>query len=205
VIENSAGGTKVDFFQERRISYQVDLWDEGAAEGSTELELTNDAPTSGQPVYVIGPDPGFAKVGEDVQLVTMYCVACRLEEAHRDGRRIAVSTGTEGGLTYYRDYFGTPSGTTRRLDMTWYIPDAWEGDAGGGRYRLVVFAQSTIRPTRLDVAITVPDGMHIESASPGMRIDGETAVFEGVAPNRLELEVRFAPSVLGRLWGAITP
>ena len=204
VVENSAGGTKVDFFEDRVIAYHVDLWSDGAAEGSASLELTNDAPTSGQPAYVVGPNPGFARLGEDSQLVTLYCRTCQLEEARRGGERIGVETGTERGLTYYRDYFRTPRGSTSRLETTWYIPEAWVGDGTGGTYRLTILGQNTIRPTELEFSVTAPDGMHIVSASPEMRIEGETAFYEGVSKRRLDVEVTFQPPLLVRLWRAVT-
>lgn len=204
VVENSAGGTKVDYFQEREVSYEVDLWPGGAAEGTVTVSLTNGAPTTGQPRYVIGPRPGFARLGEDSQIVSVYCAACRLERARRDGTPIAVGTGTELGLTFYRDFFRTPSGGSRRLELTWYLPEGWEGDATGGVYRLTFLGQTTIRPAPLTVEITAPDGMRIVSASPGVRIEGDTAMWEGVPSRRLELEVEFQPSWPVRLWRALT-
>src|SRR6266508_6411079 len=52
---NSAAGSKVDFYEQRDIRYSVVLDGDGSARATLELALSNHAPTSGQPAYVIGP------------------------------------------------------------------------------------------------------------------------------------------------------
>jgi hypothetical protein len=70
IVENSSGGTKVDFYQDRDVDYRVELWSDGSGQGTAGVRLTNEAPTSGEPRYVIGPRPGFADAGEGRQLVS---------------------------------------------------------------------------------------------------------------------------------------
>jgi hypothetical protein len=205
VIENSAGGTKVDPYEDREISYRVDLWPGGAAQLAASIRLTNHAPDSGLPRYVIGPHPGFAAAGEGVQLVTVYCgPGCRLQEARRDGSPIALWTGTELGLRYFRDYFGTPSGATSELDLRLYEPSAWSGGPTGGTYHLRFLNQTTVRPTHLDLEIHPPAGMRIVEAGPEVRLEEGVARWSGTPGRILEIWVRFEPPPLIRWWRALT-
>lgn len=195
VVENSAGGTKVDFYQDRSVSYTVRLGPGGSAQAVGEVQLANNAPTKGQPRYVIGPCPGFTtEPGESGQLLNVYCGAgCHLESAYRDGKRIALWTGSELGHPFYQDYFRTLSGKTSDLKLALYLPHAWQREGSGGVYRLAFLNQTTIRPTRLRIEVHAPEGAHIVGASPSMRIEGDSAVWEGIPGRRLELEVRFEP------------
>ena len=52
---NSAAGSKVDFYQDRDLRYAIDLQSDGFGVADLDVTLHNDAPTTGQPGYVIGP------------------------------------------------------------------------------------------------------------------------------------------------------
>ena len=72
VIVNSGSGSKVDYYANREVDYDVQLGGSGEAIATTEVRIRNDAPTSGVPGYVIKPladgDPG-----DNIALVTMSC------------------------------------------------------------------------------------------------------------------------------------
>ena len=195
VVENSSGANKVDFYQDRSVAYTVRLGPGGSAEVTTDVKLTNNAPTTGQPGYVIGPHPRYtSEPGESGQLMNVYCGAgCQLEAAYRDGTRIALWTGSELGHPFYQDYFRTLSGEISDLQLTLYLPNAWQREGSGGVYRLTFLNQTTVRPTELTVEVDAPAGAHIVETSPWMRIEGDSAVWTGIPGRRLELEVRFEP------------
>jgi hypothetical protein len=194
VVENSSAANKVDFFQDRAVSYEVRLGADGSAHAVTDVRLINHAPTSGQPSYVIGPRPGISKVGESGQLVNVYCgPGCTLEEAHRDGSRIALWSGSELGHPFYQDYFRTPSGETSDLSLGLFLPSAWQRVDREGIYRLTVLSQLSVRPTTLRIEIVVPAGTHITSTSPSVHVEGDSAVWEGTPTRRMHLEVTFGP------------
>jgi hypothetical protein len=205
-VENSSGGNKVDFYQDRSVSYDIELWSDGSAKGTADVQLTNNAPTTGEPRYVIGPRPGYVRAGESGQLVNVYCGAgCKLMEAHLDGTRVALWGGSELGHPFLQDYFRTPSGATSDLELTWFLPEAWQGDSSGGSYRLTFLNQGTIRPATVQVRIHAPDGMHLVETSPAMQVvEGDTAIWSGTPSRRLELEVTFQPSLLVRVWNELT-
>jgi hypothetical protein len=194
VVENSSGANKVDFYQDRSVSYEVTLGPDGSAHALTDVRFVNHAPTSGQPAYVIGPRPGISKVGESGQLVNVYCgPGCTLEQAHRDGSRIALWSGSELGHPFYQDYFRTPSGETSDLSLALFLPTAWERVGQEGIYRLTVLSQPSVRPTTLRIVVDVPSGTHITSTSPSVHVDGDSAVWEGTPTRRMQLEVTFGP------------
>jgi hypothetical protein len=213
VVVNSAAGSKVDFYQERDIRQSVVLGDDGSAASTLDLVLRNHAPTSGEPRYVIGPfHPGHVgpilnrlTAGDSVALVNVYCGAdCVPNDARIDGAPIAVRSPKDLGIRYVQAYYAIPSGQERSLQVSWDDPDAWEGNSSGGIYRLTFANQVTIRPSTVRIRIQPPDGMRIVSASSPMRIVGGSAVYEGNAGSRLDLDVAFAPALADRLWRNVT-
>lgn len=194
VVENSSAANKVDFYQDRSVSYEIRLGADGSAHAITDVRFVNHAPTSGQPSYVIGPRPGISEVGESGQLVNVYCgPGCALERAHRDGERIALWDGRELGYPFYQDYFSTPSGDTSELSLGVFLPDAWQEVGDEGLYRLTVISQVSVRPTTLAVEVVAPPGTRITSTSPSLRVEGGSAVWEGTPSRTMRFEVTFAP------------
>jgi hypothetical protein len=206
VVENSSGGNKVDFYEDRSVTYEVWLWSDGSARATATVRLTNHAPTSGLPKYVLGPLEGFSEAGESAQIVSVYCgPGCRLERAERDGARIGVEEGSELGHTFFRDDSRTPSGATSELGLTWYLPAAWEGGSLGGVYRLTLVDQPTIRPDAVELIVHLPSGMHVSTTTPTMDTTEGVAIWEGTLDGGLEIEVTFRPAPLVRLWRILSP
>lgn len=205
VVVNSAAGNKVDYFQERTVTYTVRLGDGGTAEAGANIRLENHAPTSGQPRYVLGPHVRRLEAGDSVPLLNVYCgPGCRLRDAERNGQEVEVGSGTDLGHPFFQDYFEIPSGRSADVALSWSLSDAWEGNSSGGTYRLTVLSQTPVRPTDLRVEVRAPEGMQIVRTSDSMRMEGGEAVWEGNPPRRLELEVAFRPPLLVRLWRDVT-
>ena len=213
VVVNSAAGSKVDFYQERNLSYAVRLDDDGSAAAEFELTLRNDAPTSGQPPYVIGPfrseNAGSIlrslEAGESVALVNVYCGAdCIPLSARMDGVPVEVTTDVDLGMRYIQDYYSIRSGEQKTLQLSWDEPSAWAGNGSGGTYRMTFTNQITIRPATLHLRIEPPDGMRIVSASPPLRIVGGAAVYDGEPGPRLDVAIEFGPPLPVRLWRNVT-
>jgi Protein of unknown function (DUF4012) len=201
VVENNGSGNKLDFYTTRSVTYDVRLGRGGTAQATVGVSIENDSPDVGLPAYVIGPFPGVSAAGEIVPILNLYCAAtCTVPALERDGTPADLRRGTELGYPFAQHYFRVPSGTTAQLDYSLTLDHAWDGNDSGGTYRLTYLAQTTIRPTSLRIDVVVPPGMKVIEATEPMRIEGDRAVFEGVPPRRLEIEVRFAPSLPLRLW-----
>ena len=215
VVVNSGAGSKVDFYQERSIDYDVELSEDGSASAVLDLTLQNDAPVSGQPPYVIGPFRSLGEgagpilpnlvAGESVALVNVYCGAdCVPQEAHVDGAPVSVRTNVDLGMRYVQHYFSIRSGERRTLRLGWGDPGAWDGNSSGGTYDLTFTNQITIRPSRLSLTITPPQGMRLVSVSAPLRIEGNSAVYQGEPGPRLDVEIEFGPPLSVRLWRNVT-
>jgi uncharacterized protein DUF4012 len=207
VVTNSASGTKLDFYQERTVSYEVFLGPVGSASATLEVGLTNDSPTAGLPKYVIGPFPGFGReAGENIAVVHLYCdVGCVLRDAIRAGERVRLGRFEQEGYPLFEDYVRSAPGETATITTELFLPEAWEGDEeAGGTYHLTLRNQQTIRPTQVRVVIGLPDGMQLTSSTPGLRSEEGLVVYEGSPSGDLELEVSFAPPLPIRVWRQLT-
>jgi hypothetical protein len=205
VVTNSASGTKLDFYQQRTVSYAVQLGGGGTASAELTVELTNDSPTSGFPPYVIGPYKQYStRAGENVAVVDMYCgVGCALESAARGGEPVELARYRLGPYAYYEDYVRTASGETASISANLVLAHAWDGNESGGAYRLSFIGQTTIRPTRLRVSIAAPEGMRFTSFDERLSRDGDRLVYEGTPAGDLDLDVSFAPSLPVRIWRSL--
>jgi hypothetical protein len=205
VVTNSASGTKLDFYQQRTVTYDIRLGPTGTATAALRVELFNDSPTSGYPKYVIGPFRHFSsQPGENLAVVDLYCDAgAVLREATRDGQIVELDRNEQQGYPFFEDYARTASGDTATIDADLLLTRAWDGDETGGTYELSFLGQTTIRPTLVKVAIDPPDGMRFTSASDELSARGDRLVYEGKPDGNLDLRATFAPSLPVRLWREI--
>jgi hypothetical protein len=201
VHQDDATGSKVGFYASREVEHAVTLGGRGEAIATTTLTIGNDAPESGQPRYVVGPFVDDLEAGDNRALTKVSChEPCTLVGAEADGEPIGLVAGSERGVAWFRDFGTVPAGATRELTATTRTEDVWEGNGSGGVYRLTVLGQTTIRPTELTVTVAPPDGTEVVWTSEDMTIADGVATWEGEAPNRLELEVRFRAPLPLRWW-----
>lgn len=205
VAVNNGSASKIDYYATRKIRYDVTLGGDGEAIASLRTSIRNDAPTTGAPRYVLGPFADGATAGDQIPLWTTWChMPCDLLEATRDGEPIGVVSGSEAGLDWYRDYRTIPAGQTGTLALSWRTEGVWEGNSSGGRYRLTLLGQPTLRPTEVTVTITAPAGTTIAWTSEPMSVTRDTATWHGELESTRELEVRFQAPVPLRWWRNVT-
>lgn len=202
VITNSASGTKLDFYQQRTVTYDVHLGPEGTATASLQVDLLNDSPTSGYPPYVIGPFKTYSrKPGQNVAVIDLYCdKGCVLQGATQGGRPVELGRYAQEGYPFFEDYVRTSSGDTATIAADLLLTQAWAGTDTGGTYRLSFIGQTTIRPTQVRVVVTPPDGMRFTSWGDSFSRDGDRLIYEGHPSGNLDLEATFAPSLFVRIW-----
>ena len=206
VVTNSASGTKLDFYQERTVTYDVRLRGGGTAAATLTVDMLNDSPTSGLPPYVIGPYKDYStRAGENVAVVDLYCDrGCALRNATRGGEPVELSRYRMDGYPFFEDYVRTASGDTASITADLVLTQAWDGDDRGGRYRLSFIRQTTIRPTTVRVSISPPEGMRFTSWDDQLALDGVRLVYEGTPSGNLDLEASFAPPLPIRIWRTLT-
>lgn len=196
VVGNNAAANKVDFYMHRRVRYDVELQTDGSVDGQATVTLTNEAPTSGQPRYVIGPNAVEGiKAGENSTILAVYCAPdCQLDSFHRDGTEQPVGTEREFGRPVFTSNERLESGETTELSYRWTVPEVWQG-GNAGTYRLVFDEQPQIHPTELEIRFTVPDGAEVVDASAGFEQRERTLVWTGQPSAREIYEVQLAPAI----------
>ena len=205
VFTSDASGTKVDYFVERDIRYEITLGAEGSASVQASVAFSNRAPADAEPSYALGPYPGTGLgVGEALPFVSIYCAArCEMTGATEDDGPIGFEVHGELGLTSLHRYARVGPQEMRTLALGLRVRRAWLGNDVEGVYRLTLRTQATITPTRATVVIRPPKGMEIVSASPGSEVRGGEARWSGRSGTSTELFVRFRRPLADRVWRAL--
>jgi len=206
VFASNADGTKIDYYVKRSLSYHVTLEAGGSSNARVQVSAENAAPANPERSYVFGPYPGTGlEPGVSAAFVTAYCASgCALEDATLHGRPQGLEAHTERSLTVLSTYVETEPGATSELGLGLRRPDAWTGDQLGGTYHLRVRAQPAVQPTHGTISIQAPPGTGIVDTTPGMRVEGSLATWEGDLDAVQDFEIRFQRPPLGRLWDLLS-
>jgi hypothetical protein len=161
VVTNSGSANKIDYYVDRRVEHRVTLLEDGATRNELEVTLANQAPTSGPPSYVIGPNNPSLDAGDLLSSVTVYASpGARFTSAPPASEDLPAFTETELGRSVHEGWTRLASGEQTTRAYTWVTPDAWElTDDGLLRYELLFQGQTTIRPTEVALRITLPEGL----------------------------------------------
>ncbi len=179
VAANSAANAKVDFYTEREVVYDVTLLPDGAASGEVTVTFVNNAPDSGFPSHVLGPNVPGLGVGDNRLVVGIYCAtSCELGAASGGiaGRATAEEELGHPVAGFWVEVGG--QGGTAEVQASWIVADAWEDVDGELVYRFMWQDQTTIPTTSLRVVVALPEGAKVREASDGVEILGGQAVFE---------------------------
>jgi hypothetical protein len=162
LVTDNASQSKIDWFLHRAVDYHL-RYDPatGSADGTITVTLTNDAPASGEPAYVLGGDvapPGYSR-----QIVQVYS-PLDLVSATVDGRPppgpSVRSLGGPGNWAHELDVAVPPKATlTIALHVTGHLA------APGGRLTLDLVRQSAVRPDYVTVNLDVAKGWHIAAGN----------------------------------------
>ena len=113
----NAAANKIDGYLQRRASYEPSTDPvTGESTGTLTVELTNTAPASGLPEYVLGNAVGLP-AGTSRLYVSFY-TPMLLRSVTRDGEEVDVQPTTEVGWNVYSRYVNIPVGETVRLVYT---------------------------------------------------------------------------------------
>ncbi|MGH8974931.1 MAG: DUF4012 domain-containing protein, partial [Acidimicrobiia bacterium] len=187
LVTNNASENKADWFLRRALDYHL-RYDPatGAAEATVTVTLTNDAPSSGLPDYVLGGR--VVPRGHNRQIVQVY-TPLDLVDATVDGRPPPAgrrSLGAPGSWAHELDVVVPPgSATTIELRLA--------GRLAGppGRWSLAVGRQAAVHPDDVTVTLDVADGWRIDATDGGLTGRGHTATarWEHGRNVRLEAEM----------------
>jgi hypothetical protein len=195
VAMNDGSATKLDFYAQRRIDYEVDLLRHGRASGRLSVTVGNEAPAEGRVRHIIGPNVEGLAPGEMRLLASAFCApTCRVTEDPRgdDGR---PSISREQDFVFVDSWVRIPSGEQAVLNYAWETDGAWEELDGDVVYRLSYDDQVTIRPTPLRIRVHVPEGFEPVALPEGARVEDGAVVWEREGERGdVELHLRFRPT-----------
>ena len=135
VSSNNGSGNKIESFLERRISYDARVNEStGDVAATLTIELTNTAPTTGYPDYVIGNLLDLP-TGTNRMVLDVHTVL-QVQTAAVDGENFTVDTLPELGYNVWTTTLEIPPGS----DVTIVLQLA--GNVGPGQYRLVYRPQA---------------------------------------------------------------
>ncbi|MDX2379950.1 MAG: DUF4012 domain-containing protein [Acidimicrobiia bacterium] len=151
VTSNNMAGNKIDSFLERTIEYRprVDQAT-GRVDSTVTVTLTNTAPRSGLPDYVIGAIAEIPK-GTNRTLVELF-TPLDLIDATVGGGATAPQVGSELAHNVYSQQIDIAAGDTVVLEYE------LSGGIGRGEYRLAYRPQPLPRPDRLIIDATTTAG-----------------------------------------------
>jgi hypothetical protein len=155
-------GNKIDAFLSKRITYTGTASD-GKVDADLQVDLTNAAPASGLPDYVIGSfvQPGPPR-GTNKMSVFVY-TAVPAREVAVDGKPVEVSTGrTAGGWYVHQLVVSVPAGKTATITL--HV----EGELAPGPYSLRVEPGGGAIPDDVTVDIAV-GAKRLESGGTAVR------------------------------------
>lgn len=117
VTVTNAGGSKIDTFLDRRFDYRSSTDPStGLTSATLGVDLSNSAPTSGLPDYVIGNELGLPP-GTSRLYVSFYS-ALELTSATLDGQPVSLAESTEHGWKVYSGFVELPAGATGHFQLT---------------------------------------------------------------------------------------
>ncbi len=161
VTFNNAGNSKIDYYLDGAMSYDVTT-SEGGASAVLTLDLTNGAPSAGLPFYVIGNNLD-KPLGTSTLYVSVYS-AVPFSSATLDGEPIEMESGAEAGWAVASAFVELSSKESARLVVRFEGVPAADGP-------VAVRVPATVRPLPLTVTVdgTIRGGGPIESAGESRR------------------------------------
>jgi hypothetical protein len=171
LVTDNASQSKIDWYLRRSVDYHL-RYDPGSgrADGTVRVTLTNDAPASGEPAYVLGGD--VAPAGYSRQIVQLY-TPLDLSSATVDGHPPPVgsvrSLGESGNRAHEFDVAVPPkSSLTIELHLSGRL-----GAPGTGQLAVDLDHQPAVHPDHVTLTLDLAGGWRINGGSLNSR--GTTA------------------------------
>lgn len=165
VTTTNAAGNKIDLFMQRTLDYDV-TWDPatGRIAATATITLTNQAPPSGLPDYLIGnllgaaPEVALPK-GWNKTFITLY-TPWDHTEVTLDGEPVGLERFDELGRRALSTFVAIGPGATRTLVVR------LEGVLPGPTYRLDLAAQPLVTPEGASVRVVVRGAEGLRATGP---------------------------------------
>ena len=142
-------GNKIDLFLERTVEYTAEVAEDGRLTSRLRLDVTNTAPASGLPDYVIGSALATDRPATGTNLSTvMIYTPYEMQSLTVDGVPRAPLPSSDGGLLVFQVELALGPGQTNRIEAT------FEGTAPEGPYVLRYLPAPLVVPDRVSYSLS---------------------------------------------------
>jgi YD repeat-containing protein len=197
VTLNSGTASKVDYFGRHRIDHEVRLLADGSTRNELTLAIANEAPSEGQPEYVIGPTNPTLDAGDNLLNVSLHLARpAQFIETPDAWGDLPTVTETELGHPVHDSWVRIPSGESDERRYQWRTPNAWRvTSAGNAAYELVLQVPPTVARMDVTIRVRIPEGLEVVDLPEGAEISEGAVVWHGRVRGedvRLPLEFRMS-------------
>jgi hypothetical protein len=198
LVVNNGGANKVDFYAQRSIELETELFADGVARSDLRFVLENDAPSEGRTKYVIGPNNPTLEAGDNLANISVYLgpnAEFTTVPTTSDGPSYLE---TELGHPVHDSWVRIPSRATAERHYQWRTEDAWYVDDGIVTYDLLLQGQTVFQPTQVTLRFVIPEGMELvpRPLEEPVIEDGRYVLTREIRGEDLRLTVRFRPQVV---------
>ena len=201
VVEQNVGGNKLDYFVDNTTTYNVQFDGDDAAV-SVSAQVLNRVFLP-QPIYPMGDSGKFIDSnGFHRPMLNVYVPEnAQLRFAQTEGTRLETPPGAaawpspdrpaehlERGKKVWSATLEIPPGESGSFDLGYVIPDVVRTVGGRKVYRLTVQRQPRVRPERLLLSITLPEGASRIQAR-GFKRKGDVLTYDRPLKRDIVLEV----------------
>ena len=189
VVTQDAQANKIDWYLRRSVTDDVAFDpDNGAVRARVTIQLTNLAPRSGEPLYVIGNPGSMLPPGTSQMLLTLYS-PLSFVRASEDGHPLTVGLEPVEGRSAYSTFVTIPS--RGRVTIHFSLRGTIDPSA---TYRLDLGSQPTVAPDQVSVTVSSGSSSWQVDRATGMTVGGDRATFGQAARADKQLAVSFASS-----------
>lgn len=218
VVTQTTTRSKVDYYLRRSPTLAVRLRPDGSAVFRLSLRLRNEAPSSGLPREVLGPDPGGPRhpPGQNRSWLNVYLPpGASVRSFTIAGVPALFASGATDAPTAFRSLQALPdalvvsgvvevaSRSSADVELTWEQAAVVTRSDGNRRFALTLLRQPTVAPDSVVVSVGVPGGLRTRAVSPGAAVEGDAVVWRATAEGEMQLEMELVSSPGNRaLWPA---
>lgn len=218
VVTQTTTRSKVDYYLRRSPTLAVRLRPDGSAVFRLSLRLRNEAPSSGLPREVLGPDPGgprhppgqnrswlnvYLPPGASVRSFTIAGVPALFASDATDAPTAFRSLQALPDALVVSGVVEVASRSSADVELTWEQTAVVTRSDGKRRFALTLLRQPTVAPDSVVVSVGAPGGFRTRAVSPGAALEGDAVVWRAPAEGEMRLEMELVSSSGTRaLWPA---
>jgi hypothetical protein len=190
----NVAGNKLDAFLRKEVRYDVRLRADGGASTTATVKLQNAGRRTGLPTNVIGPFDSRFQAGENRQFMELYVARdYGLSKVSVNGRPVRVHALDSLGALMLGREVSIPAKRSATIEYRLERWNAVQVDGDRVTYRILVRPQPQVRPDRLTVSVTPPEGWKLAGLPAGFVVSQATAAWSGVLDRERVLDFELEP------------